>query len=515
MPVAVSYPGVYIQEIPSGVRTITGVATSIAAFVGWAPKGPIDAAGLVLSWSDYYRQYGGLDSRSLLGYALAQFFANGGQQAYIVRLASSGSQTPADNAAAATVALDTKLAVTAANPGQWGKDYAIVTGKRADDVTRFRLSVVNIRQDLKGAIAEVFENLSMLPGDARFVERVLQHDSALVKAAVINNATDPPADTVIPASAIIPDAAKMTGGTDGKVLATSDAGFGTALLPASQNSGVYLLDHVDLFNLLIVPGVSDATLLSKLEGYCRDHRAFLIADCAPDATFTSQKTGPAGLTGDDSINAAFYFPWVNAPDPLSENRLKAFPPSGFVAGLYAKTDASRGVWKAPAGTDASLSGVAGAVVPLTDKENGVLNPQAVNCIRDFSVYGTIIWGARTLRGNDAVGSEWKYVPVRRTALFIEESLYRALKWVVFEPNDEPLWAQIRLNVGAFLQNLFRQGAFQGKTPQDAYFVKCDKESTTQNDVNLGIVNIVVGFAPLRPAEFVVIQIQQIAGQIAT
>ena len=155
------------------------------------------------------------------------------------------------------------------------------------------------------------------------------------------------------------------------------------------------------------------------------------------------------------------------------------------------------------------------MVPLTDKENGVLNPQAVNCIRDFSVYGTIIWGARTLRGNDAVGSEWKYVPVRRTALFIEESLYRALKWVVFEPNDEPLWAQIRLNVGAFLQNLFRQGAFQGKTPQDAYFVKCDKESTTQNDINLGIVNIVVGFAPLKPAEFVVIQIQQIAGQIVT
>jgi phage tail sheath protein FI len=183
--------------------------------------------------------------------------------------------------------------------------------------------------------------------------------------------------------------------------------------------------------------------------------------------------------------------------------------------VYAKTDASRGVWKAPAGTDASLSGVASAAEVLTDDQNGILNPQAVNCIRTFPVYGTIVWGARTLRGNDQIGSEWKYVPVRRMALFIEESLYRALKWVVFEPNDEPLWSEIRLNVGAFMQSLFRQGAFQGKTPQEAYFVKCDKETTTQNDINLGIVNISVGFAPLKPAEFVVIRIQQMAGQIAT
>jgi len=154
-------------------------------------------------------------------------------------------------------------------------------------------------------------------------------------------------------------------------------------------------------------------------------------------------------------------------------------------------------------------------VQLNDPQNGLLNPLGVNCIRNFSVYGIVVWGARTMQGNDELGSEWKYVPVRRTALYIEESLYRGLKWVVFEPNDEPLWAEIRLNVGAFMQNLFRQHAFQGTTPADAYFVKCDKETTTQNDINLGIVNIVVGFAPLKPAEFVVIQIQQMAGQIAT
>jgi phage tail sheath protein FI len=221
----------------------------------------------------------------------------------------------------------------------------------------------------------------------------------------------------------------------------------------------------------------------------------------------------SGLTGDNAINAAFYFPWVKAPDPLQQNRPGEFPPCGFVAGLYARTDASRGVWKAPAGIDASLTGVLGVKATLTDNENGVLNPKAINCIRTLPIYGTVLWGARTLQGNDERGSEWKYIPVRRTALFLEESLFRALKWVVFEPNDEPLWSQIRLNVGAFMHNLFRQGAFQGTTPRDAYFVKCDKETTTQNDINLGIVNIIVGFAPLKPAEFVIIKLQQIAGQI--
>jgi len=171
------------------------------------------------------------------------------------------------------------------------------------------------------------------------------------------------------------------------------------------------------------------------------------------------------------------------------------------------------VWKAPAGTEASLVGVSGMRTVLTNDENGVLNPKAVNCLRALPVYGTVLWGARTLRGNDEVGSEWKYIPVRRTALYIEESLFRALKWVVFEPNDEPLWAQIRLNVGAFMHDLFRQGAFQGRTPREAYFVKCDSETTTQNDINRGVVNILVGFAPLKPAEFVVLQIQQMAGQV--
>jgi phage tail sheath protein FI len=181
----------------------------------------------------------------------------------------------------------------------------------------------------------------------------------------------------------------------------------------------------------------------------------------------------------------------------------------------ARTDVSRGVWKAPAGIEATLSGVSALSVKLTDGENGQLNPLGINCLRAFPVVGRVVWGARTLRGADQLASEWKYVPVRRLALFLEESLYRGTQWVVFEPNDEPLWAQIRLNIGAFLHTLFRQGAFQGRSPREAYFVKCDKDTTTQADINSGVVNIVVGFAPLKPAEFVVIKIQQIAGQIET
>jgi phage tail sheath protein FI len=212
-------------------------------------------------------------------------------------------------------------------------------------------------------------------------------------------------------------------------------------------------------------------------------------------------------------NAAVWFPRVRLADPLRRNRLRSVGVSGTLAGLCATTDATRGVWKAPAGTEARLRSVQALDYQLTDRENGVLNPLGVNCLRTFPVFGTVAWGARTLDGADVQASEWKYVPVRRLALFLEESLFRGTQWVVFEPNDEPLWSQIRLNVGAFLQNLFRQGAFQGTTPRDAYFVKCDAQTTTQDDINRGIVNVVVGFAPLKPAEFVIIRIQQMAGNV--
>lgn len=307
-------------------------------------------------------------------------------------------------------------------------------------------------------------------------------------------------------------------GNDGGAPVTTDY-FGTEL----AQTGFHALDPVDLFNLMIIPadeGVTSLvhqTLWGPASVYCASRRAFLLVDSPP--TWTGSDGRPA-VTGDVSTfitglnvsvkthSAVFYPRLIFQDGPLK----KTIGASGAIAGLMARTDATRGVWKAPAGVEADIRDVLGVDVKLTDIENGVLNKKAVNCIRVFP-NGLVNWGARTLIGDDDFGNEWKYIPIRRLALNIEESLFRGTKWVVFEPNDEPLWAKIRLNLNAFMMSLFRQGAFQGTSPKEAFFVKCDKETTTQDDRNKGIVNIEVGFAPLKPAEFVVIKIQQIAGDL--
>lgn len=286
------------------------------------------------------------------------------------------------------------------------------------------------------------------------------------------------------------------------------------------HTGFNALDKVDLFNLMVLTGdrqVPEATylqLIGPASIYCNQKRAFLLVD-APDS-WTKVDLPKADASAVNSLRAlvvkdhsAVFYPKVMYSDAGLK---KLIGPSGMIAGLMARTDTERGVWKAPAGVGADLRGVLDLEVNLTDLENGVLNKLGVNCIRKFPS-GIVNWGARTLDGSDDIGSEWKYIPIRRLALFLEESLFRGTKWIVFEPNDEPLWASIRLNLNAFMNSLFRQGAFQGSTPDKAFYVKCDGETTTQNDRNLGIVNIEVGFAPLKPAEFVVIKIQQIAGDL--
>jgi len=373
--------------------------------------------------------------------------------------------------------------------------------------------------------------VSVNPSDPSYVVTVINAGSNYVSVAVVGSPTQalnspfPPATPTQPPFSTPPF---LTGGYDGLVLQPKDGingngDFETALnLSGALTNGVlfglHLLDQVNIFNLLCVPGEADEATISSLENYCQTQRAFYIVDCPQTATFTNLGNGPIGaagngLSGTYSDHAAYYFPYVLAPDPLSGNIPRPFPPSGFVAGIYASTDANRGVWKAPAGIDAGLAGESGLQYILTDSQNGTLNPQAINCLRQFRVYGDVVWGARTLQGNDQAGSQWKYVPIRRLALYIESSLYEGTQWVVFEPNDETLWSQVRLNVGSFLQGLFLQGAFQGTTPQQAYFVKCDSENNPQSSIDQGVVNILVGFAPLYPAEFVVIQIQQMAGQV--
>jgi len=575
MPVTLSYPGVYIEEISSGLHTITGVATSIAAFVGYATQGPVNEAVLVESWSDFQQQFGGLSNNNgipnYLGYAVNQFFGNGGSMAYIIRLVwnSELPSTPGVQAASTASAMaGGNLPLYASSPGQWANNYQVsvivpggsITSSGSSSpstsassgsssssssaspspssassssgsgssgasapVPGFTIQVM----DPNGVVLESFANLSLSPSNPQYVVNVIDAESnyiTFVNPAQPNVVPTIPSGTLNSVSGVL--LGSGSAGIDGTVLLPGDGNFEIALGAdpnASNDYGIHLLDQVEIFNLLCIPGESDPPTIQDLQEYCYEKRAFYIVDCPQLATTSAlqKAAGPlgvsggvltGGLTGQYATNSAYYYPWASAPDPLMGNRPTLFPPCGFVAGLYATTDADRGVWKAPAGIAASLTGVLGLQYTLSNDDNGELNPLGINCLREFKTYGDVIWGARTLAGSDLAGSEWKYIPIRRLALFLESSLYNGTQWVVFEPNDEPLWGQIRLNVGSFMQQLFLQGAFQGSTPQQAYFVKCDSENNPQASIDQGIVNILVGFAPLYPAEFVVIQIQQIAGQ---
>jgi phage tail sheath protein FI len=413
--------------------------------------------------------------------------------------------------------------LTAVSPGIWGNNYSVQIQPRPDDYTRFSLALLYTNPLTQAqSTAESYANLSLNPTDPQgnYVVNIISEQSNFLNASMgstpLTITLAGPVPTPPPVSGV--GSVSLTGGNDGALLSpTTTPGTPTAFETAlnaggTATGGVQLLSTVPLFNLLCVPGEIDPATISLLQAYCFTERAFLIADCQSSDTFATLQSGPnSTIVGNNAINSAFYFPWVNVFDPLL-NMTRPFPPCGFVAGLYASTDSSRGVWKAPAGIDAGLTGEAGLTTVLTDLQNGTLNTQGINCLRNFRAYGDVIWGARTLRGSDQVGSQWKYIPIRRLALYLETSLYDGTQWVVFEPNDETLWGQIRLNVGSFMQGLFLQGAFQGTTPSQAYFVKCDAENNPQSSIDLGIVNVLVGFAPLYPAEFVVIQIQQMAGQ---
>jgi phage tail sheath protein FI len=399
----------------------------------------------------------------------------------------------------------------AENEGEWGNTLRATTDLDTADTSDTNLFNLTI-QRLSGTTitdnvvaTETFRNVSIDPNSPRFVTNVLANRSSYARVNTLPGA-------------LIAGSAMFVGGDDGTVLTATE--YEGSLV---NRTGIYALEKADLFNILCIPpftldASTDTTPWDDALAYCKQRRAMLIVNPHPDWTTPDDvaddsNNNTTGIFNHRDENSVMYFPRLRMPDSLQENRLAEFVPCGVMAGVMARTDAQRGVWKAPAGIDASLVGVRELSYKMTDGDNGKINPIGVNALRTFPVIGNVGWGARTLEGADRLASEWKYVPVRRLALFIEESLYRGTQWVVFEPNDEPLWAQIRLNIGAFMHNLFRQGAFQGSSPRDAYFVKCDSSTTTQNDIDQGIVNILVGFAPLKPAEFVMIKISQIAGNI--
>ena len=529
MPVQPTYAGVYVEEIPSGVRTITGVATSITAFIGRALRGPLNTPVTITNFSDFERQFGVLWVDSMMSYAVRDFYQNGGSRAVIVRLATA--TPPASAVTSAIIAIPATgmavLSIEAVHPGSWGSKLSASINHKTRDIANNNLFNLIVRE--QGGATETFLNVSSDANDSRYLVRVLEQNSELVR--VKGDFTARPPETLNAATPPADEPVLAGTASDGSALKSADY-TGNSV----NKTGMYALLDTE-FNLLCIPPASiveevdaDGGIVSTVAKtvyplaltLCVQKRAMLLVDPPADwGTSSANALAKAetvlsdlGLAGSNAKNAALYFPRIKQTNPLLNGQTQTFVPCGVIAGVMARTDSSRGVWKSPAGLDASLNGVQGLQVNLTDDENGVLNRLGINCLRQFPVHGRVVWGARTLRGADQLAdTDNKYVAVRRTALFIEESLYRGTQWVAFEPNDELLWAQIRLNIGAFMHNLFRQGAFQGKTPREAYLVKCDRETTTQTDINQGVVNILVGLAPLKPSEFVFIKIQQLSGQI--
>jgi phage tail sheath protein FI len=382
------FPGVFIQESSDGPHRIEGVSTSSTVFIDIFQQGPLNKAVQVTSFAEFERAFGGLEAGSEASYAILQYFLNGGQIAWVIRVDDNGG-------------------------------------------------------------AEAFV------GDA------------------------------------------------------------------SAQTGMYALEGIapSIFNIMCIPAAANldqnglTTVISAAEKYCSEKRAFLIVDI-PSTVDTKDKMLSWMETNDNlrDRNAAIYFPRLEIPDPLNVGNSRNVGASGTLAGIYALTDESRGVWKAPAGIEADLLG-ASIAVQVNDPDNGVLNALGINVLRNFPTIGSVVWGARTLAGSDQEGSEWKYIPVRRLTLYLEESLYQGSKWANVEPNDELLWSQIRLSFGAFMTGLFRAGAFQGSKPEDAFFIRCDGTTTSQDDIDRGVVNIIVGFAPVKPAEFILLEIQQMAGPV--
>ncbi|MEM9158991.1 MAG: phage tail sheath C-terminal domain-containing protein [Verrucomicrobiota bacterium] len=492
------HPGVYVEEIPSGVRPIEGVPTSITAFIGRAQRGPLNSPTTLHSFNDFIRRFGSFWKDSELPSALHSYFDNGGSEAIVVRIDNSAT------AAAFEISTDPNtpvLKLLAANPGKWAEHLRLTITHPSDQTERFNLEVV----DLESSQTESFRLLSTDPAEANFIGSTLRESSELLRLAQINGQWQCPSQRPpeITAHAPLPGTA-----SDGKPLTKSDF-----ISPQSQQNqkGLYALEKTESFNLLCIPPYLpklevDPSLTQAAIALCERKRAIHLIDPPASWSSTTKVLRNQNQLGSQSGNASVFYPRIRRPDPLSPQQTREFAPSASIAGLIARTDSTRGVWKAPAGIEANIRDASGLSENLANYDLSRLNARAVNCLRMIGNAGPLVWGARTLAGRNAISSHWKYLSVRRLALFIEESMERGLRWVVFEPNDEPLWAQIRLNANAFMNNLFRKGAFRGQKRSEAYFVKCDNETTTPSDIQNGIANLHIGFAPLKPAEFIIVNL---------
>ncbi|MDT7543574.1 MAG: uncharacterized protein QOE33_3478 [Acidobacteriota bacterium] len=539
MPITPTYPGIYIEELPSHSHAIAAAPTSITVFVGYThpyKTKNFNHAVQLFSFADYEREFGGLYTSGVfdsnVASAVMQYFVNGGSVAYVIGLQPkfyrdlsgtiTGTPDATDPLFPASPTPRPKLTLggivfRALEPTDGATMSVTINNPQpSDPATPATKDVADIIITY-GSRIETFRRVTINPNPvnaadkANYIETRINGVSSLVTVSP-NNAAPPLYGTTITTSAI---PSTFNAGLPADLSTTFSEGD---FIPVFQQDTT--LDKISIFNLLLVPGVADNSVWSAALAFCERKQAFVIMDPPRDAA-ADPSSAPLKTMADEmdnvvpkSPNGAIYFPYLNSQDPLTGNAVE-LPPSGFVAGIFARTDTNRGVWKAPAGLETTVLNTTGVVSRgrMTDMRQGTLNQKGVNCLRSFPGIGTVVYGARTLVSENVAFQQWKYVPVRRMALFIEQTLYRNLGWVVFEPNDEPLWIAIRTSIENFMLSLFNQGAFQGTKPSQAFLVQCDKSTTTQTDVDNGIVNVVVGFAPLKPAEFVIVKIAQLAGQV--
>lgn len=517
------HPGVYVSEVPAGARSIEGAPTSTTIFVGETERGPLTPTK-IKSRSDFERLYGGYfrvrdddsptadPTRVLTAYAIDGFYLNGGSTAYVLRAMDADDDGPE------TAARDG--IVEAGSPGLWGDSVSIAfLAPTGGDADRFRIAVVyEFPQTGERRLVETWDRLATDPADENYVVDVLQRslyvrwaaDAAPVVPDLDELGSPPSSDPA--ESEIIDGATALTGGAGGGGdLDAADYGLLLAEQLAGIDDAALLVASCDA---MLAGAAEYAQFVDQFIGFAESRPRqdlFFVGDLPGQGTqatptaATSATVAAAGTLTASNF-AGLYWPHIDVGDVagIGRNPRITLPPAGYVAGLFARTDGRRGVWKAPAGTEATLNGTIALEHDLNDLHSDELNPRGINALRQIPGAGRVAWGARTMVPN----SEWRYVPVRRTAIFLRTSIYNGIQWAVFEPNDEPLWASLRASIGGFMETQFRNGAFAGRTSDDAYFVKADAETTTEIDQAAGVVNILVGFAPLRPAEFVVVKLSQ-------
>jgi hypothetical protein len=549
-PPRINGPGIYTQDVPSGSQTIVGVPTSVTAFVGRFASGPVGTPILVSDYASAVSMAGGILPDSPVTYALRDFFLNGGKQALIVRIfgagASSGSSGtavvsgPAPSNLAAGTAFYTPTAadpftltgasLIASSPGDWGNGLAVMitqTDKTVASASRYSSLGIDVDQLFDVTVkytpdasqpnrfaTETIGAVTFVPG-TRQIDRVLAQSSEYLRLSgpvSAQGGITAPAQTVPPT---LPGAATWTGVSLGGGSA-SPALQATDYLDA-QVGFAAVLKQAAIYNILVIPPdqfghAYPPGVLQNAGALCSESCAFLLVEPPPSWTDAAEHgevgtgiriTDISELEGPTGEYAAVYF-----PNALFPGQPSPYPLSGIIAGIYAQTDATRGVWKAPAGVSATITGSPGLAVSLDGEDRETLNAQGINALLFAPDVGTVVWGARTMNGADVLGSEYKYVPVRRLTNYIKASVLLGTQWVVFEPNDDALWARLRLAIGTFMGSLFNQGAFAGTTATDAWFVRCDATTTTPSDQAAGVVNVVIGFAPVMPAEFIVLSLQQ-------